>query len=753
MRKRGRAGWAKGEGEASEASRWSGRLRPLWLGWLTALFVATPLLPSENPASQETGILLILFWLLLLLGWSAAGALAGHLELRLGPAWVAFLVFVAWHCFAALWMARFGQPRAALNQLWLWLSFAACFFLARQLLRTPAECRAVAAVIVAMSVGLSAHGYYQYFYQLPRTRAAYEGNLDEALQKAGVYAPPGSPQRRQFLDRLRSPEPVATFSLTNSLAGFLSLGLVLAAGIAVTSWEAAVLRPWLGLAAGVSLTAISGCWILTKSRTAWLATLLGLALLVQVAWPTRRGRPRWRLVACGLAAAVLAAGFGIAAGGLDALVVTEAWKSFSYRIQYWQSTIALVRAHPWLGCGPGNFQQYYTAFKLPEASETVADPHNFLLEVAATTGLPGLAAFLISLGCFAWQMSRAGGRADEGRDGAGDQGSVRAVYWGALAGLLIAFFPCGYVMGFMPDLAILLLAAPAAAVTLVLWGRWVGRGRLARGVLTVGMVTLLTNLLAAGGISFAGVSLNLWVLIAAAMALGEEGQRPLVGRRLALALAAAALLLWACFYKTQYEPVLRRSALMAKGVEAWTKGSPMEAEDCLRRAARADPYDETPWAYLAELLHKRWLAEGNEETYLGFQEAAQRMLALGGRSSALHSDYGDWLLAAFRKTNDGRQLLESIRAYRRAVEFYPNHSLGHAQLAWALHVAGDGGAAAREAEEALRLDALVPHEELKLAVLEVHDPLLKAGGSAEGTANANAEQLMRKLRNATKRNN
>ncbi len=51
----------------------------------------------------------------------------------------------------------------------------------------------------------------------------------------------------------------------------------------------------------------------------------------------------------------------------------------------------MIFDHPLLGCGPGNFQQYYTFYKLPEASETVADPHNFLLEIAATAGLPALA--------------------------------------------------------------------------------------------------------------------------------------------------------------------------------------------------------------------------------------------------------------------------------------------------------------------------------------------------------------------------
>ncbi len=53
----------------------------------------------------------------------------------------------------------------------------------------------------------------------------------------------------------------------------------------------------------------------------------------------------------------------------------------------------MIADHPWLGCGPGNFQDFYTQYKLPEASEEIADPHNFLLEIWATAGTPAATAF------------------------------------------------------------------------------------------------------------------------------------------------------------------------------------------------------------------------------------------------------------------------------------------------------------------------------------------------------------------------
>ena len=87
-------------------------------------------------------------------------------------------------------------------------------------------------------------------------------------------------------------------------------------------------------------------------------------------------------------------------------LATKAAKSFGYRVQYWQATVRLIAEHPWIGCGPGNFQDTYTAYKLPEASEEVTDPHNFLLEVWATAGTPAMLALLAMLAAFAWDVRR-----------------------------------------------------------------------------------------------------------------------------------------------------------------------------------------------------------------------------------------------------------------------------------------------------------------------------------------------------------
>ena len=131
----------------------------------------------------------------------------------------------------------------------------------------------------------------------------------------------------------------------------------------------------------------AGCLLLTKSRAGYLAVVAGAGLLWCVA-RLEKGGPRARFLWGGAAAVALLAILGASTGALDREVFSEAGKSLGYRMQYWQSTLSMIHDHPLLGVGPGQFQDHYTTYKLPEASEEVQDPHNFLLEVWATAGTP-----------------------------------------------------------------------------------------------------------------------------------------------------------------------------------------------------------------------------------------------------------------------------------------------------------------------------------------------------------------------------
>lgn len=742
------------------------RLRPLWLGAFTALSVAAPMLPSETVLFGGSMLVVMLLWWALLLAWLLAGAARGRLEIRLEPAiWVG-AAFLAWHSISALVMSWHGQPRASLNMLWLWVSFGIAFFLARQFIATAAERRAVCAVMIVLAVSLSVTGYYQYFYDLPLTRAQYLQDPEKVLQDAGVQAPLGSSQRRLFEDRLRSTEPLATFALTNSLAGFLSPWLIVVIGIALSTWNAVEVGPpsgvksatrrWTRIAAVIAVLLILGCWVLTKSRSAWLATLGGIVLLAIYG---RRGgwRPDWRIVTGLGAAAVVLPFLGVVVGGLDWLVVLESSKSFLYRVQYWRAAAEMIGDYPWFGCGPGNFQQYYTAYKLPEASETIADPHNFLLEIWATAGTPALALFLSFWGAIVWQVWQVGSPPTNGDSRAENEPppseteAFRAVYWGTLAGALLAFGACGFLEGYFPNLGLFLFGFPIGAGVLAMLHRWVIGGTLSSAVVGIAIVVMLVNLLAAGGIGFAGVAQSLWLLTALLLHQVTRTTESVVdgrrtwGRWPAIGLTVFASVFFVLFHQTAYSPVTLAAAMLNEGNTQRILGRPFEALTSFHKAAALDPYSPEPWDQVAELTHEGWRQSGDLSLATQFERATRECLARNSHSSQAHSLAGHRWLLAYRQFGSRDLLEQAIRCYGIAVALYPNYNLGHAQLAWAWQLAGDPSAVV-EADEALRLDSLNPHQEQKLARQRLFDAIPTDTAQPAAPGDRSAEQVLLEIR-------
>src|SRR4029078_11415676 len=135
-------------------------------------------------------------------------------------------------------------------------------------------------------------------------------------------------------------------------------------------------------------------------------------------------------------------------GGLDMEVLSEAPKSVLYRLEYWQGTARVIVDHPLLGVWAGDFQEAYAMYKLPRASETPADPHNFLLEMWATAGTPALAlllALLVAVTGDLSQAQRSEFSATPGQQPAADPKWL--VLAGALIGLLVAA-PLGTALGY-----------------------------------------------------------------------------------------------------------------------------------------------------------------------------------------------------------------------------------------------------------------------------------------------------------------
>jgi len=701
-----------------------GRLRPGLLIAAAALLVGRPLLPSEAMPSRGDQLPWNMLWIVLAATWLIGHLRRGRFTLRFGMADLALLIMIAWTAISGCFAVEHAAPRAAINATWQWVVVGLAFFLLRQLIHTRGEARALVVAMVALCVVESATGLHQYAISFPAMRRQYAEDPESMLREAGQPLAPGSAERQRFENRLMSREPLGTFALANSLAGLLVPWLVLAVAVVAfrgRGWRgmAKWRRPAAGIATAMPLAAVL---ILTKSRSAYLATVAGLLAFAAAGLfkrPSHRAKRRSVAWAAGLVAIVALVAAAWLAGGLDRQVLSEAPKSLSYRLEYWQSTLTMIRDQPWFGVGPGQFQDRYTRYKLPQASEEIADPHNFLLEIAATSGVPASLALLAFLALLFGRVIKPR-PACHVQDGAFEKLSPedkRLAWIAPPAGIALAWvvglaFPA--LVDVPLDLGTAVALIAIAAIVAAVWSRWVEQGELPASVVAVALAALLIHLSAAGGIAFPGVAGTLWLLAALCLALTEPSGPP-IQRPLWQALAGLVLLLAVAigWYLTAYRPVVvAQGELLAASLP---NASAHEVEAHLLAAARADPYSAEPWQRLAQQRFQRWLSQPTVETWASFDRALQRTVKLRPDSSVVWLSAGELYSAAFEKSGDRRPLRRAVESLRQAVSRYPTQAAYHAKLAIALKMSGKVVEAADEARTALGLSQATPHTDQKLS--------------------------------------
>jgi len=682
-----------------------------WRPWLAAaaaaLLVAQPLAGSESAATTGDGLPGVMLWIALGTFWALGALGRKRFTLRFGWTGAALVLLVAWHTIAALAAARMASPRPAVNVLWIWVGFALSFFLARQLFVGRREIRAMLVGMVAVAVALSGYAVYQRLVELPASWEAFKTDPVGAMQAAGVSAEPGSPEALLFERRLYSFEPMATFSLTNSLAGYLAPWLAVAVGIGLSGGRAPRKRLLTALAAALVAAAIAACLVWTKSRSAYLATLAGLPAVMWACRAPRLGRG-WKLAAGAAVGVGVLAAVTVFAMRLDERILTQASLSLGYRMQYWRSSLAMIADHPVAGCGPGQFQSEYTAYRLPEASEEIADPHNFFLEVWATAGTPAALALVAVLGSFAWIMIRRhDGEIEAKPDSPQQPDAALHVLAGVAAGFLLGFVL--RLAGSLPaNPMVVVLGLTPGALTVAGLYYWIDDGRLSNLLPPVAVAVLLINLLAAGGIGFPGVSGTLWLLMAVGLNL-IESDRHAAGQKTALALTAVGLVMAVACYTSAYGPVLGCRWRTQRAYEDAAR-----AEEHLLAAAAADPLAAQPWNVLAGMALMRWQEAPTPAAYEALQHAQREFLRLLPNSAAAAAAAADRYYRAYAVSGSEDPLAEAVQLYGRAVRLYPNHAVFRAKLAVAMRSAGDLAGFAREAARALELDAITPHSDKKL---------------------------------------
>jgi O-antigen ligase len=518
---------------------------------VTTLIVARPVILGEDPGmladlTDSTNTVMTLLWLVTPAVWVAYRLMAPRDEHRSRWGWsVGAFVEVGLLVMAGLVIlsAFIDTPTRHIYRhparliAWEWVALFAAFFVVRRVSIGPAEAHGLFTALLATGVAVSAYTIWQTAVEMPRLKKQVFSDrtaTQQALAREGVMQEADEAFQDQLRKRAEEGHAFGTFAHPNSLAGYLILLLPGLVGAALRlRWSPA--PTWqIVLAGGAALVGVVGLW-LTHSRGALLAGLLvGLAIGGHA---VRDVLLRHKLVFLAVVAGIAAAGYGVFATGIWDRVLGKDPGTVSQRVYYWTATATIIREHPWLGVGPGNFATAYTPIMDPRAGETIKDPHNFLLEIWATSGLFAVLALLATLALFFVPAIRALIRpvpsptqppSTPERQG---PAPLRWEYYvGGMIGILLGFILRA---GDQPS-SELLWEAVAAGIRAVVWFGafgllelvpWTARSRAL--VLTAGAAALLLNLCVSGGIGFPSVAGPLWAVIAlGCSALPSLGTEP-----------------------------------------------------------------------------------------------------------------------------------------------------------------------------------------------------------------------------------
>lgn len=686
----------------------------------------------------------------------------------------------------AAWMGSSPVAlRQGTNEAWLWIAGAAFLTSARRLLVGPASRHAVVALLIGISAALAVHALHQQWISLPQMRADYLADPDALLRQAGVDAPRQSSARMVFANRLLDGGPTATFALANSLAAVLLLGVL--SPIAVMRLSLAGNRSFGWNALLLTLAAIAmAALVATRSRSAIGACLVGVAWLWLQPLPTTanasvedsplsdskclRGR---RPGVATVLAWVLALGAVLVVGVV--LFGDEEWMaaapaSLEFRLQYWKSTLALVADHPLFGAGPGGFRSAYLAYRLPIASETIADPHNFFFETLAAGGLP--AGILLAVVMMVWASIRKRQRSGDvaprtslGRDlpaevsesrdasvpepdgiaisepdGTGFSDPDDAARWllGGAAGTLLMVWLFGLLANQLPDVEASLFAIPvgllsAALVHRVLRTKNVSdRPSATLGPLAVsGLVALMIHLCVSGGWTIPGVAVWIWLLAAAAIpvgvpaigAVGESFSERAMATKSRDALVAfllgATLVLTLRF--VSLVPVQTAQAALGRANDALQRGMTPRVDSESATAVAADRWDSQAAIWRSGWLKNELVAGRTEAPVIRglWEQAAREALTRSGDDPIATRNVADQVLHVYQRFGDLADLRWAAELTENALSGNPTEESLVAQAALIADQLGDRDRATELANRAVALSQLGNNVVRKLELVHV----------------------------------
>ena len=336
--------------------------------------------------------------------------------------WLLIAMVIAWHALVTGYSIGRVNSKNAIYGFWqstaLWCLIPSVAWLAR----TPERAASLVKLWWVIALFVILWGFWEYAVLQPSQQAQLAKDRIGYLQANNID--PDSSAAVLIVNRIESTEVLSVFALANSYAGFLValwplwFGWMLqglgrspesrsegksGASDANRFSDRAV---WLVPLVLVIATALA--LLLTKSRTAWLATGVATVLAMLLDPILRSDLGRWIKQKPGVFAGlgVMLLGLFGTVYAIDPLIFQEAGKSLAYRMDYWRGAWKLIAEQPLFGFGSLNFQTAYLQVKAITASESPADPHNFLLELAHSGGLVLLGLTVLLMVCLSFFQLR-----------------------------------------------------------------------------------------------------------------------------------------------------------------------------------------------------------------------------------------------------------------------------------------------------------------------------------------------------------
>lgn len=709
------------------------------IGLFSGLLCSRMLWPSED-ASQGTGLSWCLWVIFATLGFAAVRLKRAEFQFRFTIADASVILLVL---LVAISTGRALDHRPATNMAWEWVTMGLAYLVLRQIPRDTNQSIGLLWSSVVIVAALAGYGIFQATVEFPAIRDAYNANPEQTLLSLGIN--PESSSRKAFEDRLLgSNEPMATFALANSLAGVLVGPLVILMGLLLdqliktnVSLNSKIARiiPLLGILFPLTL-----CLIWTKSRSAYIGSFMGLAVLSLLLLRRTRLKAVIQITVPLIFVAVSLFLIGLATGRLDLLVLTESTKSLQYRVEYWVATWQIIaQARHWLwGIGPANFSYYYMQFKLPQASEEISDPHNLFLEIWVTAGVFALIAFIIAAAWAIWRMSRAE------RSGADRQTDYEIYSSSSTQSVILGYSASAFLIA--PILGGWnLLQEDLLRRWFVILAGWTFGWLISRSILTrcqvraehlaSGLIGLSVCWFASGGIGFPGVAIMYWLIMALGLNLANSHwitarTKVVFDIKLLRFLPIAACIAILGGFLGGIIPFWQADHARANAAELLSGPVPRiaPARKQLLYAIAADPKDASSFIKLADLEFQAWVVDGAkpdqfETMWTKVQSAFRFALSPPRNPLAItiwrrEAGFIDHLLRNFGDRIPPEQQIKLIgeraKCLRTAAKLYPNQSMIWSELAQVDASLGLIEQAQAEARKAIELSNLMPHPDKKL---------------------------------------